>query len=465
MTQLAEAPVRGEARSLEAIWNAPSRAEQGDVAPVMRWAAVLALVVSALCLSAGTAALAFNSADALRLVMSGGTFLAFGAFVVTTRRETGAWHRDMLGIAAAALLVTLIFLVVPEYTYGHELNGIIHRSLLSSLLMIGLGLPATSTAAYYAMGGGPTAWDRSRYPLLLFPIALILAAYGAIIIRLIIEGAPDLSWDLLTTSYKQRLVGSEFVVDVGMRNQLLGTLLLVGMTAAIALPIGVGAGAYMAEHDGWTSMVIRFCTLVLRAISVFILGVTAFTLADWSAQYAPGDTRSDLLRGFYLDDAGFKIAGHGSYITAAIVLSMLVIPVISRATEEGFRSVPREIREGSVALGATEGHGFTRILLPWAFPNIITGLLLGCAEAAGSVAVILFIAGTGEFGVGPLRDVTSLSFLVYYADRGPKTFLESMGEYRYASALLLIIITFTFSIAALLLKRQFGKRYEGSGVF
>jgi ABC-type phosphate transport system permease subunit len=250
-----------------------------------------------------------------------------------------------------------------------------------------------------------------------------------------------------------------------MRNQLLGTLLLVGMTAAIALPIGVGAGAYMAEYDGWTSMVIRFCTLVLRAISVFILGVTAFTLADWSAQYAPGDARSDLLRGFYLDDAGFKIAGHGSYVTAAIVLSMLVIPVISRATEEGFRSVPREIREGSVALGATDGHGFTRILLPWAFPNIITGLLLGCAEATGSVAVILFIAGTGEFGVGPLRDVTSLSFLVYYADRGPKTFLESMGEYRYASALLLIIITFTFSVAALLLKRQFGKRYEGSGVF
>jgi ABC-type phosphate transport system permease subunit len=95
---------------------------------------------------------------------------------------------------------------------------------------------------------------------------------------------------------------------------------------------------------------------------------------------------------------------------------------------------------------------------------LTAGLLLGSAEAAGSVAVLLFISGTGEFGVGPLRDVTSLSYLVYYADRGPKTFTSAMGEYRFASALLLIMLTFSFSIAAMLIRRRFSQRYDSASL-
>jgi phosphate transport system permease protein len=323
-------------------------------------------------------------------------------------------------------------------------------------------LPAFTTSLYYTLGGGPTAWDRSRYPYLLVPIALALAAYGAILARLVAEGAPDLSWDLVTSTYARVNVGTGFEYQPGLRNYLLGTLLLVAMTGAIALPIGVGAGAYMAEYDGPLTMLIRFSTLVLRALSVFVLGVTAFTIVDWSTQYPPGDLRSDILRGFYIDPVGnFRNAGHGSYITASVILSLLVIPVIARSTEEGFRSVPRDIREGSLALGATEGHGFLRILLPWSFPNIVTGLLLGSAEAAGSVAVLLFISGIGEFGVGPRGDVTSLSYFIYYSDRGgDNSFNDVMGNYRFTAALLLIMITFSFSIAAIATKRLFGRRYE-----
>jgi phosphate transport system permease protein len=99
---------------------------------------------------------------------------------------------------------------------------------------------------------------------------------------------------------------------------------------------------------------------------------------------------------------------NGSYFTAAIILSLLVIPVIFRSTEEGIRSLPPEIRDGSMALGAPEGYTLTRIILPWSLPNILTGLLIGCAEVAGSVAVIMFIAGTGENGVSPLGEVTPL---------------------------------------------------------
>jgi ABC-type phosphate transport system permease subunit len=168
-----------------------------------------------------------------------------------------------------------------------------------------------------------------------------------------------------------------------------------------------------------------------------------------------------LFRGFYTSDDGFKIPAHGSFITASLVMSLLVIPVIARSTVEGFRSIPREMREGSVALGATEGHGFLFLLFPWAIPNIITGLLLGCAEAAGSVTVILFIAGSGEFGVGPRNEATSLSYLVYYASRGDKEYLAVMGQYQYTAALMLLFLTFGLSILALLLKQRFGARYRG----
>ena len=92
-------------------------------------------------------------------------------------------------------------------------------------------------------------------------------------------------------------------------------------------------------------------------------------------------------------------------------------PVIARATGEGLRSLPHDIREGSHAVGATDGHALLHILLPWAIPNIITGLLLGMAEAAGSVTVLLFISGNGQYGIGARHEATSLAYLIFASGR------------------------------------------------
>jgi phosphate transport system permease protein len=285
--------------------------------------------------------------------------------------------------------------------------------------------------------------------------------YAAILARLVNEGFPQLGLDVVTTAFNTEIVDERFASDAGMRNHLLGTLLLILLTSGISLPIGVGTGIFLSEYDGWLARIVEFCTLMLRAISVFILGVTAFALADFAENQSAGSWTSDLLRGYTIGDEGSKLAGHGSFLMAAAVLSLLVIPVIARATEEGMRAVPREMREGSVALGATEGHGLIHILIPWALPNIITGLLLGCAEAAGSVAVLLFIAGSGESGVGPLREVTSLAFLVFESGNGTEAFVDVMQPYEFTAALLLIMITFALSIAALFLKQRFAARYGG----
>ena len=367
----------------------------------------------------------------------------------------------------------------PEYLYGHEINGIVHRSLFMSVLMLGIGLPGMCNALFWVLGGQPSDWDTSRYPIVIFPVALVLFIYGAMLWHVLSEGFSGLSWNLITTAYVRPTADTGTLAQcietgvfepgcghAGLRNYILGTLLLVAMTGAFAAPIGIGAGICMAEYGGWVSTIVGFCTQMLRAISVFILGVLAFSIADWSANYPPGDIRSDLFRGFHIEELGVqsaKLAGHGSFLTAALVLALLVIPVIARSTEEGFRSIPRDIREGSTAMGATDGHAFLFLLMPWAIPNIITGLVLGCAEAAGSVAILLFIAGAGDFGVGPLREATSLGFMIYFADRGYDTpYINLMEQYRFTAALLLLFITFGLSILAVVLKQKFGARYRGA---
>jgi phosphate transport system permease protein len=173
-----------------------------------------------------------------------------------------------------------------------------------------------------------------------------------------------------------------------------------------------------------------------------------------------------LFAGFFSDVNGTKTVAQGSFITAAIFLSFLVIPVIARCTEEGLRSLPNELREGSLALGASKEYTLARILLPWSAPNIITGLILGCAEVAGGVAVIMFIAGNGGHGIGgiwPLGETTSLDYMVFGVQSTDSlNYKDLMGYYQWSAALLVLIIALGLSIAGVVLKHKFSKRYRGT---
>jgi phosphate transport system permease protein len=113
-----------------------------------------------------------------------------------------------------------------------------------------------------------------------------------------------------------------------------------------------------------------------------------------------------------------------------------------------------------------------RIIVPWAFPNIVTGLLLGCAEAAGAVAPLMFIAANSVDGLpGPLDQVTSLAFAIFAGTYSPnRPFKDFMGGnqatgspgLQYASAVLLLLITLGLTLAGLRLKRRYATRYGGA---
>ena len=437
---------------------------------ILSAAPAVALAVAGTSLAIGCASLSLNSLDGLRLVVLG-LLAASSVFLgAHARYEDGVWSREIALQVISSLIVAGVVAIIPEYTYGYYINAIIHRSLFTAFALIAVGSWTTSTAVYYVQGATPTARDRARFLIVLLPVAFAALVYGAMLERIVQKGAPELSWDVLRRGYTEDLttivLHGQAAPAAGLRNHIEGTLLLMAMTGAIALPIGVGTGVFLSEYGGWASHIVNVCVSMLRSVSVFIIGVTAFSLVQYTANHSPSLTGttalSDLIRGYYVLKGGYKNAAGGSFLLASVFLSLLVIPVIARATEEGCRSVPAEIREGSSALGGTEGHLLTRIVLPWALPNITTGLLLGLAEAAGSVAVLLFIAGIGELGVGPLRGVTSLAFMVYQANpnRGPKYFTDIMSRYEFAAVFLLIIITLTCTIAALLLKQRFAKRYQ-----
>jgi ABC-type phosphate transport system permease subunit len=196
-------------------------------------------------------------------------------------------------------------------------------------------------------------------------------------------------------------------------------------------------------------------------MAMFIVGAVAFGIVRAASTLDSTSPLSIIIRGGF-ETGTSVLPARGSYVMAATFLALLVIPLIARQTEEGLRSVPREIREGAVALGSTDGYGLRRILLPWAAPNIVTALVLGGAEAAGGLAIVMFLAGTGEHGVGPFNGVTTLDYAVFATHYGPREYFETMRNYQFTAALLLLVLTIGLTLGAMVLQRRFAKRYRGS---
>lgn len=437
----------------------------------IRIVALIGVIVSVAALLTACASFTMNTLEALPPPL----LLAVGAVMLVLSHH--AWVIRGSGRLAMPFLVTLsivsvvILRVYPEYMYGYNIHGIIHRSLFSAILLIATALPALCYSIFYMLGARPKDQDISRYPIFIFPTVLILVAYGMLVVQVFLKGAPNFDWAVITRPFlfqhwSEITWNGEWpqwirrsIEQAGMVNHILGTFLLMGLTSAISLPIGVGVGVYISEYGkSWTGAVVRSAITVLRSISVIILAMSMFSLVLSST----GTVFSDLIRGIYTDIVGTRQVGRGTFLIASAFISLLVIPVIARATEEGIRSLPREIYEASVGIGAPAGYTLLHVQLPWAFPNILTGVLLGCAEAAGTVTVILFVAGTGEYGVGLLNNVTSLSYLIFNIKYGLVSFNKIMAPYQFTAAIILLLITMGLSAGALVLKHKVTRRFRGA---
>jgi phosphate transport system permease protein len=208
----------------------------------------------------------------------------------------------------------------------------------------------------------------------------------------------------------------------GVSNAIVGTLLIVGIAAVIAIPLGVGAGTYLAEFGrGRFADVVRLLTDVLTGIPSIVVGILAYELVV---------TRMH----------------HFSAYAGGIALATLMLPTIVRTTEEILRLVPHEYTEAALALGAPRWRTVFRIVYPAAQGGLITGVMLSLARAAGETAPLIFTAfGNTFWNLNPNQPTSALPLQIYQYAISP---YKDWHRQAWAAALVLVVMVFVLSVLA-----------------
>ena len=213
---------------------------------------------------------------------------------------------------------------------------------------------------------------RVRVSDILITIAIYMAAGISMLLLLGIvfytfaKGISSISWEFLTT------VPSAINGTFGIAGNLLNTLYIVVITLLIATPIGVGSAIYLNEYarPGKIVRTIEFTTEILSGIPSIIFGLFGMV--------------------FFGTTLGFGY----SILTGALTLTLMVLPLITRNTQEALKTVPASYRSGALGMGATKWYMIRTVLLPSAMPGIITGIILAVGRIVGESAALLFTAGS-----------------------------------------------------------------------
>jgi len=200
----------------------------------------------------------------------------------------------------------------------------------------------------------------------------------------------------------------------GMANAIVGTILIVGAAAALALPIGIAAGVYLAEYGrGRFAALVRYTTDVLSGIPSIVVGVAAYGLV-----VVP--------------------MGRFSGLAGSVALSILMLPTIIRSTEEMVRLVPRSYREAALALGAPRWKTIQQVVIPAARPGIMTASMLAVARAAGETAPLLFTALGNRFWSLKLDEpMATLPVFIFDYARAP---YDDWNRQAWTGALVLVLL-------------------------
>ncbi len=270
-------------------------------------------------------------------------------------------------------------------------------------------------------------------------------------------------WNLLT-QYPR-----EANTEGGIFPAIFGTVLLVFLMAISAFPLGVAAGIYLREYarDGLLSRTARVAVNNLAGVPSIVYGI--FGLGFFI--YGMGGTIDALLYPERVA-AGINTYGGGGILWSALTLGLLTLPVVIVATEEALATVPSEIRQGSLALGATRFQTLWRVILPMASPGILTGFILAMARAAGEVAPLMLTGAVKSAHSLPLdgawpfvhleRKFMHLGFHIY--DMGFQSpNVEASKPLVYLTALVLLILVFVLNLAAISLRRRMRDKYAMKG--
>ena len=209
-------------------------------------------------------------------------------------------------------------------------------------------------------------WDRVVTGLLWGAGLLIIGVLALFLGHILFKGLPVLSASFIFGP------SSDVSAGGGVGAQLFNTFYILFLSLLVAAPVAVGAGIYLAEYSarGRLADLIRLSVECLASVPSIVLGLFGMIL--------------------FINLMGFGI----SLGVGAMTLALMNLPIIVRVTEETLKTVPREYREASLALGATKWQTIARVVLPAALPGIVTGITLTAGRAVGETAILIFTAGT-----------------------------------------------------------------------
>ncbi|MFS8533342.1 phosphate ABC transporter permease PstA [Sphaerobacter thermophilus] len=254
----------------------------------------------------------------------------------------------------------------------------------------------------------------------LVPLVLILSY----VVR---QGVGALSVGFFTETFRPVTIGVAGGAG-GVLHAIVGSALIVGAALLLAAPLGILAGIYLAEYrSGPAATVIRFCTDVLSAMPSIVVGVTAYVLIVQRTRQFSG-------------------------LAGSIALAVLMVPVITRTTEEILQLVPQSVREAAAALGAPRWWTTLTVVLPAALGGIATGVLLAMARAAGETAPLLVtVLGNNQLTFDIFGPMQALPLLAYRYTEQP---FAVLNEQAWGAALILVVLVLGTNILVRALTRR-----------
>lgn len=278
-------------------------------------------------------------------------------------------------------------------------------------------------------------FDRmATYTLWMMGI-LILAILAFFLYYIFSKGLHMLTWDFITGRPKEMEAGG------GVGPMLFNSFYILFLSLLFSMPIGIGAGVYLAEYakKNWLTDLIRLSVEALASVPSIVFGLFGMLLfVNWMG-----------LR--------FSILG------GSLTLALLNMPVLVRVTEEVLLTIPRSYREASLALGATKWQTIRRVLLPTALPGLITGVTLVAGRALGESAILIFTAGLTVsrhmYDVNPLSVGETLAVHLWYVQASGLA--PDAKDIAAGSAALLVLVVLIFNLLIAIPSRLLQKRLTG----
>jgi phosphate transport system permease protein len=285
--------------------------------------------------------------------------------------------------------------------------------------------PPAHTGFRYSVRNGRTAVDviLTGFALVLSFIALL--PLFSVLYMLLVRGAAMLSLDLFT-----QLTPGGGMEGGGIGNAIVGTLVVVGISTLLALPLGFLAAVYLAEYGGESklSTTVRFAGKVLTGMPSILAGVFAYALV-------------------------VVATGSFSALAGGVAMGLLMVPIVMLTAEQALRMVPERMKLAAIGMGATRTQTVWKVIVPTAMPGILTGVMLALARAMGETAPLLFTALFSDYWFeGDLGEpIASLAVLIYNFSGSP---FENQVKLAWAASLVLVTLVLVLNVVAQILTRR-----------